>query len=414
MGRVTEIGEQLWTGELSPAAHHPWAAVHELEELDTGIAFVSSFANVTVLDTPDGLVLIDTGGFPFAADVHRAIRSWSARPLHTAVYTHGHVDHVFGVGPFEEEAAARGWPAPVVVAHQALPARFDRYRHTAALNAALNARQFRLPTLRWPTEYRYPDVTFGATLAVTVGGVRLMLTHGRGETDDHLWAWLPERKVLCTGDFFIWATPNAGNPQKAQRFPLDWARALRQMAGLGAEILCPGHGFPIRGGARVHQALEETAELLESLHDQTVALMNGGAMLDDVLQAVRPPAHLLERPYLRPIYDEPEFIVRNLWRLYAGWWDGDPARLKPAPAAALAAEVAELAGGAGRLAARAEQLADRGDLPLACHLAELAAQAAPADAAAAAVRASVYARRAESETSLMARGLYRWAADRKR
>src|SRR5437879_1297409 len=32
-----------------PAAHHPWAAVHELEELDTGIAFVSSFANVTVL-----------------------------------------------------------------------------------------------------------------------------------------------------------------------------------------------------------------------------------------------------------------------------------------------------------------------------------------------------------------------------
>jgi len=60
MGRVTEIGEQLWTGELSPAAHHPWAAVHELEELDTGIAFVSSFANVTVLDTPDGLVLIDT------------------------------------------------------------------------------------------------------------------------------------------------------------------------------------------------------------------------------------------------------------------------------------------------------------------------------------------------------------------
>ena len=111
---------------------------------------------------------------------------------------------------------------------------------------------------------------------------------------------------------------------------------------------------------------------------------------------------------------EPEFIVRNLWRLYAGWWDGDPARLKPAPAAALAIELADLAGGAGRLAARAEHLAERGDLALACHLAELAAQAAPADDAVAAVRASVYARRAERETSLMARGLYRWAADRKR
>src|SRR2546428_12785084 len=87
---------------------------------------------------------------------------------------------------------------------------------------------------------------------------------------------------------------------------------------------------------------------------------------------------------------------------------------KPAPAAALAIELADLAGGAGRLAARAEHLAERGDLALACHLAELAAQAAPADDAVATVRASVYARRAERETSLMARGLYRWAADRKR
>ena len=38
MGRVSEIGEQLWTGELSPAAHHPWAAVHELEELCLEVA----------------------------------------------------------------------------------------------------------------------------------------------------------------------------------------------------------------------------------------------------------------------------------------------------------------------------------------------------------------------------------------
>src|SRR5439155_14470497 len=162
-----------------------------------------------------------------------------------------------------------------------------------------------------------PDVTFGSTLEVTVGGVELVLTHARGETDDHLWAWVPHRKLLCTGDFFIWAAPNAGNPQKVQRFPLDWARALRRMAELGAELMCPGHGFPIRGADRIRQALAETAELLETLHDQTVALMNAGATLDDVVHTVRAPAHLLERPYLRPIYDEPEFVVRNVWRLYA-------------------------------------------------------------------------------------------------
>src|SRR5439155_17826355 len=124
-----------------------------------------------------------------------------------------------------------------------------------------------------------------------------------------------------------------------------------------------------------------------------------GATLDDVVHTVRAPAHLLERPYLRPIYDEPEFVVRNVWRLYGGWWDGDPAHLKPAPAAALAAEFAELAGGAARLAERARRLADRGERALACHLAELAAQGAPGHAAVGAVPAAGYQRPPEQEPS---------------
>ena len=61
--------------------------------------------------------------------------------------------------------------------------------------------------------------------------------------------------------------------------------------------------------------------------------MNEGAPLDRIVHAVRAPQELLDKPYLRPIYDEPEFIVRNLWRLYGGWYEGDPSRLKPAPAA---------------------------------------------------------------------------------
>ena len=95
---------------------------------------------------------------------------------------------------------------------------------------------------------------------------------------------------------------------------------------------------------------------------------------------MKAPDHLLEKPYLRPVYDEPEFVVRNLWRLYGGWYDGNPARLKPPTDAAIAAEVASLAGGASRLAERASELAAAGDLRLAGHLAELAAQAAPDDA----------------------------------
>src|SRR5205085_10856936 len=148
--------------------------------------------------------------------------------------------------------------------------------------------------------------------------------------------------------------------------------------------LLPGHGLPVIGADRVTQALTDAAELLEFLHDQTLAMMNEGARLDDIVHTVQAPAHLLDKPYLQPIYDEPEFVVHNVWRLYGGWFDGNPARLKPAADAALAVELTALAGGASALAARAKELAAEGDdasLRLAGHLAEIAAQAAPDDKA---------------------------------
>jgi alkyl sulfatase BDS1-like metallo-beta-lactamase superfamily hydrolase len=283
---------------------------------------------------------------------------------------------------------------------------------TAGYNEIINQRQFGLPDLRWPREYRYPDETYRDALALDVGGTALELTHCRGETDDHTYTWIPERKVLCCGDLFIWASPNAGNPQKVQRYPLEWAVGLRAMAGLGAELLLPGHGVPIVGADRIRQALTETAELLEHLHDETVAMMNQGARLDDIVHTVRAPQHLLDRPYLRPVYDEPEFVVRNIWRLYGGWWDGDPSHLKPAPAAALATEIAALAGGAQALAQRALTVADAGDLRLAGHLAELAWQADPDDEKVRAAAAEVNSRRAETEASTMSRGVFGWAAQR--
>ena len=126
-------------------------------------------------------------------------------------------------------------------------------------------------------------------------------------------------------------------------------------------------------------------------------MMNAGARLDEIIHTVQAPAHLIEKPYLRPTYDEPEFVVRNVWRLYGGWYDGNPAHLKPAPEADLAAELAALAGGVEALARRALELADAGDFRLACDLAELAALAAPDDKAVHAARGDVFGRRAETE-----------------
>ena len=360
-----------------------------------------SLANVTAFALGDSLLLADTGSAFMAGNVHDAVRGWTDAPVGTAIYSHGHIDHVFGIRAFEAE----GRPARVI-AHEAVPPRFDRYILTAGYNSLINTRQFLLPGIRWPTEYRYPDETYRDRLDLDVEGERFELHHARGETDDATWTWAPARKVVCTGDFFIWATPNAGNPQKVQRYPKEWAVALREMAALGAEVLLPGHGVPIIGADRIHQALTEGAELLEYLHDRTIELMNDGATLDEILHSVHAPPHLLEKPYLKPTYDDPEFIVRTVWRYYGGWWDGDPSSLKPAPRVDLARELADLAGGADVLAKRSEQLAAEGNLRLAGHLAELAALASPEQHE---TRARVNEARVEKETSVMAKGIFGWA-----
>ena len=406
---LLELADNLFTGALPIEAHHPFASSGQMAEVQPGLAFVDAFANSAAVDTAEGLVIVDTSGVFHAQSVHATIRTWSSRPLHTAVFTHGHIDHVFGVDLYEEEARTNGWPAPRVIAHTAIAERFERYRMTAGYNAVINQRQFKAPGLRWPTKYRLPDETYTDTLSLTVGGEKFELYHDRGETDDATWVWSPARKVVFAGDMFIWASPNCGNPQKAQRYARDWAIAFRKMAALEPEVLLPGHGLPIVGAERVQRALTEGAELLESLVEQTLALMNDGARLDDIVQTVRAPEHLLERPYLHAVYDEPEFVVRNLWRLYGGWYDGDPSNLKPAPANTLAREIADLAGGASRLAARALEVAAAGDMRLAGHLAELAAQAAPDDRGVHAARAEVFGARAREEASTMSKGIFSWA-----
>jgi glyoxylase-like metal-dependent hydrolase (beta-lactamase superfamily II) len=422
---VIALADRLWRGEVEVASAHPVGYMGDLAEISDGVAFVPSFANVSAFATDRGLVLVDTGSEFAAGHIHEQIRSWSEARLDTAVYSHGHIDHVFGVSLFEEEADEKNWPGPVVVAHEALPARFDRYIRTAGYNAVINRRQFQAPGLQWPVDYRYPDRTYSDRIDLEVGGVVFELHHARGETDDHTWTWVPSERTLCCGDLFIWASPNAGNPQKVQRYPAEWAAALREMAALNPEVLLPGHGFPVIGADRVRTALTDTAELLESLVEQTLELMNSGARLDEIIHSVKAPSYLLERPYLAPVYDEPEFVVRSIWRLYGGWYDGDPSTLKPAPGAKLASELAALAGGPAVLAERALALARSvgtgsgsnpalktfpDELRIAGHLAETAILADPDDPGIRLAHNEVFSVMATFATSTMAKGIYRWAA----
>jgi glyoxylase-like metal-dependent hydrolase (beta-lactamase superfamily II) len=399
-GRTPEQATFFWSGGPIEVAPRTW--------------FQCVFSSCVGFDTDAGLLLVDTGLARLAPELAAKLREKTPAPVHTAVYTHGHVDHAHGLDAFVLEGQA----PPRVVAHRNLPARIERYARTPRHNAAVNARQFGgSVAVAGNPEYGTfakpplaPTELYDDRLSIEVGGVVFELFHARGETDDATWVWCPERRVVCAGDLFIWVMPNAGNPQKAQRYPWDWAHALRAMAALEPHVLCPGHGAPVVGAPeQIQHMLLSTAAFLEALVERTLAALESGSPPHvDIVRAVEIPPHDL--PWLRPLYDEAEFLVRSVIRHYGGWWSGRPCELKPAPRAAVAREIAALAGGAPALVARAAALAAAGDVATACHLADAALEADPADAAVREAVAKLYESRAAGESSLMARNLYRSAA----
>ena len=402
---------------------------HELSELADDLAMVESFSHVVAWRSAEGLVCFDTSAPNTGAKVVESLRTWSTDSFHSLVYTHGHIDHVGGCGAFVEANTSRGRPAPRIVGHRNVEQRFERYRLTNDWNRFINQRQFggvrgeldmllldakehpkdKDLHLFLPSDVARPTDVIDDFHTTTIGDVTLEFHHGRGETDDHLWTWFPDKKWLASGDFVIWNFPNAGNPQKVQRWPVEWAATLRKMIAKGPELLLPAHGLPIEGKQRIAMVLDDIASALELLVDQTLSLMNQGANLVDIVHTVKVPDDSLQKPYLRPFYDEPEFVVRNIWRQFGGWWDGVASRLKPSRDQDVGAEIAHLVGGAEVLIARAVHLAESGDLRLACHLADFAGWAAPDDPDVHEARARVYELRRKAEPSLMSKGIFRSA-----
>jgi glyoxylase-like metal-dependent hydrolase (beta-lactamase superfamily II) len=393
---------------------------YELTELAPDLAVIEAFSHVWIVRTDDGLVLFDASGARGAPAVIAALRSWTSDPVHTVVYTHGHMDHVGGATALLADAAERGHRAPRFVGHENIAPRLARYRMTNGYQVAINRRQF-APGLKRglgsmggdqfvPPGTPDPDLSFRTDLSIEVGGQQFVLRHDRGETDDHAWTEWIGRDTLFVGDFVIWNFPNCGNPQKVLRFPLEWAHALRKMVARTPGLVAPAHGLPILTAPRADLVLGTMADALESLVGQVIDLLNADATLNDAIHSVVVSDELLALPWLRPFYDEPEFVVRNIWRTYGGWWDGNPASLHPPQEIRLAEEIVALSGGTAAVIARANALAEDGDLRTASTLIEYATTAHPSDLTAHAARAEIYARKRVSATSLMAKGIYEEAA----
>ncbi len=281
--------------------------------------------NVVLFETDSGNVLVDTGMAPAVPAVYEAIRKINDLPIHTVIYTHGHVDHAYGTWALIENGEA-----PEIIAHKNLRNRFNRYvRLRGSIAKYMSQPEEQLPTSE--KDFTWPTQEFENKLELVIGGERFVLQHHKGETDDQLYVWAPNRRILASADYYQGFLPNAGNGKRIQRDVEQWAKALREMAELKAAILLPSHGKPIMNAEEVNTNLSTLAEALEFIVKHTISGLNAGLRKDEIAASVSLPEHLADHPTLEVQYVSPQDISKMVLKQYTGWWNNIPSHWNPAP-----------------------------------------------------------------------------------
>ena len=136
--REHPVFERLWIGS---AQMEEWTAAVSQGAVtlvaDNIVTVHTTYfcGSVSAIRTADGLVLIDTANQATAEKVLALIRTWDAGPIHTVIYTHGHIDHTGGITAIDREAKAKGVARPRIIAHRDVARRMNRYELTQGLNS---------------------------------------------------------------------------------------------------------------------------------------------------------------------------------------------------------------------------------------------------------------------------------------
>lgn len=108
-----------------------------------------------------------------------------------------------------------------------------------------------------------------------------------------------------------------------------------------------------------------------SIVEQTAAAMNRGETPDEIVEHVKLPAELAERPYLQGFYGTVAWSARAYFAGTVGWFDGNPTNLFPTPPVAKASKLAKMAGGEGKVYANLLSAQEEGDHQWASELADI-------------------------------------------
>lgn len=236
--------------------------------------------------------------------------------------------------------------------------------------------------------YLPPNKTFADRLETEICGRPVIMQHAPGETDDQIYVYLPDEKLLMPGDNIYKAFPNLYTIRGTSYRDVNiWAKSLDVMRAVGADYLVPSHTRPISGKDEVDDVLMVYADGIRFVHDQTVRGMNMGLEPDALVEFVQLPPHLKHHPFLQEHYGTVRWSVRSIYEGYLGWFNGDGAALNPPSRTERAAAMRRLAQSETTLTAAAAQALESDRYALAAELATLAIDAGEEEAQARAIKA---------------------------
>ncbi|MEZ5726910.1 MAG: MBL fold metallo-hydrolase [Burkholderiaceae bacterium] len=283
-----------------------------------GVHLVATQGNGVVIETGDGLVLVDAGAGGELTDRMIAdVRGISDAPVRAIIYSHGHIGYNAGVPRWQAHAAERGDPMPWLVAQANARQRFDRYRRTFGMQLLLNSWQFQKATresLVQGLSFVDPTHVFETALMLEDPDRPVEVFAAPSETDDCVGLWLPRQEILYGGPAVINGFPNVGTPLRTQRLTQRWVDTLDAMIARKARILIPEFGPAVVGADAVRHRLQTTADALRWLIDEATERMNRGLNDVEILHDLPDPGERFAHEHLKSNYGSPDYVVRDLFR----------------------------------------------------------------------------------------------------
>jgi len=326
----------------------------EVRQLADNVYQATGVGNVMMVTTSEGNVIFDTGLVLQTAKQLKALKEISDAPIHTIVLSHSHADHIGGTRFFAEEGTQ-------IIAHEQFA---EEQRYLQELEPFQYARNRTL--FPWMPAWedrpdiammRYggiePDITVGdwEKHSFTLGGVEFQVFGTPGaEGADNAVLWLPQQKILFSGDFFGPQFPQFPNVFTMRgekiRKPVEYVNSLDFLIPLGAEMVVPSHFNPTSGADQIAADMTRIRDAVQYVHDETVAGMNAGKSVYELMKEIKLPPHL----ELVQNHGKVDWAVRSIWDYYMTWFHfGSTTELYPVPAREIYADLAEVAGNEGLL-----------------------------------------------------------------